>query len=102
MWKKIILTLVIILVLFGLVSARAPGCVASPVAGRAEFVIEGGQEIVMMTFSPAFCKPPVVVATGDEAVEQVQIGVVTATSVTFVVTGQDGTARVYWHALPGE
>lgn len=75
------------------------GCVASAQAGTQETTISGGQSILMVSFRE-FCKMPVVVATGNEQVDRVKIGVITPSSVTLIVTGPDVPVRIYWHALP--
>ncbi len=105
--KKILVLLFWIVLVLGtavttVLSKGEATCASGVQAGVQEFVFEGSRQIVPVKFVAVCGKAGAVpVATGDEAVEAVQVGFVTPTRVDFVVTGTAGTTgRLYWQVSP--
>lgn len=73
-----------------------PACVEGTQAGMTVFVFGDARQIVPVTFEEV-CGQAVPVATGNEAVALVQVGVVRPMRVDFVLEGVPGTEGVlYW------
>lgn len=100
--KLKILIIGLVLLFAACAAASVPAaakCWTHAQAGMENVTIEGGHEIVTVRYAKPFCTEPVVVVTGDEATDQVKIGVTTPDSFSLVITGDDVPVRVYWQAM---
>lgn len=105
--KRIVFLVLIFLFLLAACAATfAPPvkgtCAEQPQAGVASFMLDNdGQALVIVGFDE-FCRTPVPVASGSEEITLVQVGVVTPSSVAFVVHGvSDGEGRLFWQVVQG-
>lgn len=79
------------------VAEAGVACASGPQSGIATVTLGNGQsEIVTISYPRAFCKAPVIVVTGYEEVTRVRLGVVTVSTVTLIVDGSPGEARLAW------
>jgi len=75
-------------------------CNNTPQAGKATVTLTSDVTLTAAPFILEFCETPIVIASGGENVDNVQIGVVTTRVAWFLLYGKEGqVVNLYWQAM---
>jgi hypothetical protein len=107
-WKRL-LVIVILIAISGLALSpasveagdRHADCIRTAQAGRLDWVMTEPAEWTVIQFSRPFCSMPVVVVSGGQAIDRLEIGVVTQSIAWVWISGPvDESVSIFWQAMP--